>query len=272
MKPKSFHSSFAFVRGVRANIQLIDTVQQLLDHIQYIQDAWKVEDLWFRGLSHSKYHLIPSIYRSSIWKYRPSDATDTYTEFLRRGKPFIRNQGQYSKSESYYLMQHYGVPTRLLDWTQGAMVALFFALRKLSHIGNPCIWVLDPWWLNRISTDNDLLFYTDPAYQDEADKTVSQYFEDETKLPDYPVALLPSHIDVRIISQKSVFTIHGKKKDGFLDLINQHKDARIIKLRIDGKKAKVVRDQVETLGITETTLFPDLEGLAREIKREYNMR
>ena len=267
---QSFNSLYVARNSVNTNVKIINTVQEFLDQVKTIKDRWKTVSLWFRGLSHSNYHLEPTIYRKNIWKYDVLDAKEIYTEFLRRAKPYITTQYQYSKWEWYYLMQHYGVPTRLLDWTEGALIALFFALRKVGYVAVPCVWVLDPWWLNKLTSQNDILYYSDPAIREDIDKVVS-YYDDEANLPDYPIALLPAHIDIRIISQKSVFTIHGKKHDGFLDLCREHQDVRIMKLRINGRKAKAIREQLITLGINESSLFPDLEGLAREIKWDYNM-
>ena len=97
------------------------------------------------------------------------------------------------------------------------------------------------------------LYYSDPSIREDVDKVVS-YYDDEANLPDYPIALLPAHIDVRIISQKSVFTIHGKRHGGFLDICKEHGDARIMKLRINGRKAKSIRQELITLCINETSL------------------
>jgi hypothetical protein len=268
---QSSDSFFTVMNHVSTNVKLINTVQDLLAHVKMIIDKWNENRLWFRGLSHSNYHLEPSIYRKNIWKYDMEEAKEIYTEFLRRAKPYITTRYRYSKWEWYHLMQHYGVPTRILDWTEGALIALLFALRKTGHLVVPCVWVLDPFWLNKFTSQNDTLYYSDPSIREDVDKVVS-YYDDEANLPDYPIALLPAHIDVRIISQKSVFTIHGKRHDGFFDICREHGNARIMKLRINGRKVKSIRKELTTLGVTETSLFPDLEGLAREIKWDYDMR
>ncbi len=85
----------------------------------------------------------------------------------------------------------------------------------------------------------------------------------------YPIAIFPPHIDVRIVAQKSVFTIHGKLKDGFEKLMKKYRDAQIARILITSEKEEIkqIKDDLTLSGITETTLFPDLEGLSENFKK-----
>ena len=57
---------------------------------------------------------------------------------------------------------------------------------------------------------------------------IKKYLCREEKLSArYPIAVYPPHIDIRIVAQRSVFTIHGKLKDGFEKLMKKHRDAQI---------------------------------------------
>jgi len=80
--------------------------------------------------------------------------------------------------------------------------------------------------------------------------------------------------ECRIVAQKSVFTIHGKDRDGFYSLLKKHgARAQVCMLKISANPRKISNmvDELSRLGVTETTVFPDLEGLSREIKAEYGI-
>lgn len=274
---------FTRENGYLVNVDLIESSAQLVEYVDHVwENIWAPRDRcleqespWFRGVSRHTYKLIPSIYRENIWKYDPVDAEDICGEFSRRSAPFLEQGRFYSPGEFYHIMQHYGLPTRLLDWTEGLLFALFFAIREASFFRSeftPCIWMLNPWWLNKKSTKTRELFYSHFIRDDvDNERIISPYLNDAALDPD-PVAVLPPHIDRRIIAQKSVFTIHGSRQDGIGDLCRRYKNAQLVQLRLNGKNIETFLDQLVTAGITETSVFPDLEGLSREIKMQYDMR
>jgi hypothetical protein len=248
---------------------------------------------WFRGSEKDKYELIPSIYRGKKtigWEYYATEAEDMKAEFARRAAPFLKEHQHFREGEYLHLMQHYKYPTRLLDWTEGALIALYFAIRAIDtkdRVESPCVWMLNPSWLNYVNDvtiahpetneDKSLVLYTDQWAMEKYDQDqiiFNHYLDSEHNLAKYPIAIFPPYIDVRIVAQKSVFTINGKLKNGFEALMHEKPNAQIAKILIteDKKKIKKLIKDLQILGITETTLFPDLEGLSRELQEEYKMR
>jgi hypothetical protein bfra3_08106 len=111
----------------KKNIIYIESVSDFLNEIKGIKNK-SGYTLFYRGHSDKNYELKPSIYRDERFIknedkiYRETIAKVPY-EF--NGKSTI---------ESLALMQHYGVPTRILDLTTNALVALYFACKEVEEI------------------------------------------------------------------------------------------------------------------------------------------
>src|SRR5687767_11832697 len=86
--------------------------------------------LLFRGNSRASHGLIPTLYRHpsirSIDELRKLER-QLMTRFRQRSIPY-RSRDLIDDWEALFFMQHYGVPTRLLDWTENPSIALHFAL------------------------------------------------------------------------------------------------------------------------------------------------
>jgi len=122
--------------------------------------------LWYRGHENSNYLLTPSIFRGTSNAVNTIQNKKNYTSFHLRqdmrlqqfhakNYHFLKNDGL-NTMEWMAVAQHYGVKTRLLDWSTSAMHALLFALERLFKLGDvsksefsPCVWVLQPQELNK---------------------------------------------------------------------------------------------------------------------------
>jgi hypothetical protein len=180
--------------GYLINTKFIESASELFDCVDYVwekiwvakQPVAEEESPWFRGVGRTEYKLVPSIYRENVCRYNWIDADDIRGEFPRRAAAFMDYCRFYSAGELYHIMQHYGLPTRLLDWTEGMLFALYFSIREISTDDNsltPCIWMLNPWWLNEKCTKKRELFYSHFGKEETGSRRVVSPYLQERKLP-----------------------------------------------------------------------------------------
>jgi hypothetical protein len=111
--------------------------------------------LWYRGCAQSNYKLLPSLYRHKTTTAIADLSrleSQLMTRFRQRSIP-MHSRSLQDNWDALYFMQHYRVPTRLLDWTENPFVALYFAVisrfrssgarRPLKPRHDAAVWVLD---------------------------------------------------------------------------------------------------------------------------------
>lgn len=228
------------------------------------------EPLWYRGSGAAKYKLTPSLFRhpttKSIEDILEMEAR-LLSRFKQRSVPFLPGHKLEDDWEYLFLMQHYDVPTRLLDWSENAWVALWFSLT--SRAVNPeyaSVWVLNPGAWNRSvfkfqGFKGGVLSVTDLQLEGYKPGSTS------ANMNRAPAAIYGTHNSPRIVAQRGVFTISGTDVTPLEDLGDPSAltPGLLDEIRVTEAKIPSVLKELRDTGFTESMIFPDLQGLAREL-------
>ena len=203
----------------------VSTVSEFLKQAKKIRAAWWSKDKddpwmpWFRGHQQADWKLQPRLYRDYDSKRRKKSRIEDEIceEFVMRA-PALSHVKPTEAWDWYFLMQHSETPTRLFDWTESALIGLYFAVKDNPGFYNAAVWVLDPYKLNELFLgEQELICPTinmDPKDRKLLDRWLPKPFAKGRKdLPSEPVPILPAHVAQRISSQRSCFTIHGSDQD-----------------------------------------------------------
>jgi hypothetical protein len=180
------------------------SIDELCELIDRETASWDTR--WYRGSKTPQYKLVPKLFRDA-----KTAAREGYLaiEFRRRARPYLTNLT--SPFDWLCGMQHYGIPTRLLDWSESLAVALYFTTRPLGiDLVAPTIWVLDPFRLNALSSGNgnSIPLSTEPHVLANADISFDE-FELAKERTQLPVPVVPDFVFNRLANQNGTFTIHG---------------------------------------------------------------
>ena len=224
--------------------------------------------LWFRGHARASYTLLPGLLRQNKLSSEVFDREKRLlTRFRQRSLPYWPSGYPQNDWEHLFAMQHYGIPTRLLDWTENLFVAIHFALsvRPIDPADPPILWCIDPVAWNRATPVLS-------EYGSQIQVLTTSDEESEAYRPDTnrrrnksPVAIFGTHNSARIVAQRGTFLVWGEDTRHLEDFA-EDSSAKMWKFLIHGDHEQAARD-LNALGFGETMIFPELGSLASELTR-----
>jgi hypothetical protein len=260
-----------------------DTFVKILDEVNALQREIprSGEVPWFRGhgsaswrLKSSLHRFIEDVFARAGKALPPSDMREAlrsefqtlYHTFKHDAWPLLKpdERGEWS---IIFQMQHNGIPTLLLDWSESFVCALFFAFQSWQPPDNAAIFVLDPGALNlQTAGTNSQVTLDDSMAENVRIKTNQWHPLFVAPEHDRPtLAVTPVRSSRRMLAQRSTFTLSG---DSFDSLDSQY-GSIIRKIVLPATIYDDVESFLELVNIGIYGYFPDLEGLQQQYRARY---
>lgn len=242
-------------------------VTSLADYLAILSSLLSDDDrFWFRGHSDLEWTLAPSALRYKVLAQR-NRAISLLRDFRRVAE--IRLQRPPHPEESLkwlQLGQHYGIPTRLLDWTESATTALFFASLPVEpNDTDGIVFLLNPSHLERLRGQPRRKTSLDAHLEPEL---IEKYFDLDGRrdarhgMP--TVAIKPVWNSERLMIQRGVFTLHGSRHFA----LDSQQAPSLVSIPIFREVKGKLRVELGRTGVDEMTMFPELEHACRHLKRD----
>lgn len=210
----------------------LSTLKEFLD-----RPMWDTHTMIFRGVADAEYDLVPSLGRFKVKseEQRLEYEENLIQEFKRRAFPHLVEKPQ-NYVDWLCLAQHYGLPTRLLDWTTSPLIALYFATEK--------------------HPEKDFA-----VFKRIQNKWYLEYPETKANDVQGVFGVRPPQTDTRFINQDGVFTIHEHPATP-LD------DESVVKFVFPSRIKEEVNWVIRKYGVRPSRIYPGLEGVSKDIIQE----
>jgi hypothetical protein len=218
--------------------------------------------IWFRGQSNSEWHLEPRLYREN-----PPPSESHLLNRFKQNAELLLDKRPRTDFEWLFLMQHHSISTRLLDWSESPLVAIYFSISK-DFDKSGALWVLLPTVLNEKCNYRPAFEHEIPSFDDEH---LVNYLPDriaaESKTSLFPIAAIAPRNSTRMQAQQGVFTISHRENHKIEEVsgygaLSDH----VWRYLINSNEKNALMRELQLLGFSKFTLFPELTSLSEIIK------
>jgi hypothetical protein len=232
----------------------IESVAEMLAALR--QQVKPKQLVWFRGHGRKDWKLVPALARKP--SHLKAEAA-LMKRFMQNATPHLATQPR-EEWEWMFTMQHYGAWTRLLDWSESPLAALYLAVYNSNQTVGGAVWCLDPLALNKVARVK-LPFESEiPAFSQ--DKVLESYLPSHVKESTAelnPIAIVGPRNTPRMVAQLGTFSMNHTLRDPIEEIGDGKHVWRWI---IPGKGKKKILKELAHLGYTALTLFPELDRVA----------
>lgn len=243
------------------------------------KQSWQAKKWSYRGQPGASLGLTTSLERATQFsgidpKYIPAIELRLLREFMRRAQHYISCLPDNSELlEWLALMQHFGSPTRLLDWTYSFFVALHFAV-PTRNTKTGAVWAVDLAWVR----DKVVSLLPTPLASHWSDpdkrKNPRVFIDVLSENKGFVLGVTPFRLNERLTIQQGTFLVPRDVavpfEDNICDMAGEDELSQHIKkiiIYVSPEFRKQIYQELEAINISESTLFPGLDGFARSLHR-----
>ena len=284
--------------------ELIDTIEKLEFNYTYSHSIAPNAEFGnmdyrphfiYRGHSnHEKYTLLPGVLREettssgTITKYSQLEY-NILSDFMAEACRYVKNIPVTDIPSWLEMAQHFGVPTRLMDFTQNPLVALYFACTDAKNIDGS-IWIInEPVYNKTFFQMNYLSLSINSEYM--VSKIISDEIVNAFNTPDYrqnrilyPWIYKPNYKEERMNLQSSIFMLWGAKRGELtsfveakhymttIDNVTNKEEGILCYIKIPADCKRKILNQLNLCGINQKFVYPGLEGVGRFISAKYSAK